>query len=287
MPEIHDAPVHPLAQFFEGLRGTRREHYADRTPDPSKRRAIITITHDEAVFFPLWLRYYSRSFGPEDIYVLDHDTSDGSTDGDGFVRIPVSHDTFDNRWMVRTVEGLQRELLDRYDVVLVTDVDEIVAPLPQWGSLTEYIDRFDEPWVNCLGYEVVHVRALEPPFRSDRPVLAQRDYWFANDGYDKPSLSTEPISWEPGFHSRVDGEMRLDPDLYLIHLHRLDYELALARHRRWTDRTWETEDLEQGWGTHNRVVDEADFERWFYEESAFERIEMNVERIPQYWKGLL
>ena len=37
--------------------------------------------------------------------------------------------------MVSTIERHQHELLERYDVVLVTDVDEIVAPDPEWGTL--------------------------------------------------------------------------------------------------------------------------------------------------------
>lgn len=56
----------------------------------NKSRAAITIVHNEPVFLPIWLRYYARFFGAEDLYVLDNDTTGGSTDGDGFVRIPVS-----------------------------------------------------------------------------------------------------------------------------------------------------------------------------------------------------
>jgi hypothetical protein len=48
-------------------------------------------------------------------------------------------------------------------------------------------------------------------------------------------------------------------------------------------------DLEEGWGTHNRVTDEdADFERWFYEDSGFESegIHIVLEPIPPSWRGL-
>jgi hypothetical protein len=286
IPEVQDFVAHPLEPLFGDLRRARREHYAPRNPDPSKRRAVMTITHNEGLFFPIWLRYYSAFFDPSDIYVLDHDTTDGSTEGDGFVRIPISHDTFDNLWMVGNVERLQRQLLERYDVVLVTDVDEIVAPLPEWGSLTEYIDRFDEPYVNCLGYELIHLVDREGPFDPSRKVLDQRSHWFANDVYDKPALATEPLHWQPGFHRTVDGRMRIDPDLYLIHLHRLDYDGCQARHRRWTARTWESQDLQKGWGTHNRVVEDSEFERWFYEDSNFDWIKPVIQRIPERWKGL-
>ena len=61
--------------------------------------------HNEAVFLPLWLRYYSRFFAPEDIYVLDNETTDGSTERDGFVRIPVAHDAVDHTWMVADDRG--------------------------------------------------------------------------------------------------------------------------------------------------------------------------------------
>jgi hypothetical protein len=52
------------------------------------------MVRDEAVFFPIWLRY-SRYFALE-ASTLDHGTTDGSTDGGGFVRIPVKHRTVDH-----------------------------------------------------------------------------------------------------------------------------------------------------------------------------------------------
>src|SRR4051794_35231857 len=283
VPEPRANPGHPMAKFFDGLRRARREHYAGRDPaaaGASKRRALLTMVHNESVFLPIWLRYYSQFFGPDDIYVLDHDTTDGSTAGDGFVRIPVSHDTVDHTWMVRTIEAQQHELLERYDVALVTDVDEIVAPVPEWGTLGEYIDRLDEAFVNCLGYEILHLVDREGPFDPDRPVLGQRGYWFANDAYDKPALAMEPMRWEPGFHAREDLQMRLDPDLFLIHLHRMDYESCLARHRPRRGRAWNEHDLTESWASHNLITEEAEFARWFYEDSCFDSIEMAVEPIP-------
>jgi hypothetical protein len=173
--EPQDSPGHPLAPWFAELRRLRRERRAARpAPRVRPRRAVITMVHDEPVFLPLWLRYYARWFAPEDIFVLDNETTDGSTDGPGFVRIPVVRDAVDHEWMVRTIQGLQHELLDRYDVVLVTDVDEIVAPVPECGTLGEYLDAFDEEWVNCLGYEIIHMRDREPPLDLGRPILDQR-----------------------------------------------------------------------------------------------------------------
>jgi Glycosyl transferase family 2 len=273
--------------LHEGLRQARRQRLARRSgARRAKRRAVLTMVHNEPIFLPIWLRYYSRFFAPEEIYVLDHDTSDGSTDRDGFVRIPVSHPSIDHTWMVRTIERHQRELFNRYDVVLVTDVDEIVAPRPECGSLADYMDRLDQEFVNCLGYEVIHMVDRECPFDPTRGVLEQRGYWFPNPAYNKPALVTEPSRWGPGFHALEDGRIQIDPDLFMIHLHRMDYEICLARHRYRRGRRWNERDLAERWARHNLIVDDAEFARWFYEDSSFEDVEMVIQPIPSSWRGL-
>jgi hypothetical protein len=284
VPEPREDVQHRLAHQFDSLRRRRRER---RAPvGTHKRGAALTIVRNEPVFLPIWLRYYSQFFPPEDLYVLDHGTSDGSTDRGGFVRIPVSHDTVDHTWMVRTIEDHQHELIKRYDVVVVTDVDEIVAPHPELGTLADYIDRLEEPYVNCLGYELIHLVDREGPFDPARKVLDQRGHWFASDIYDKPALATEPMRWVPGFHRSAELKMRPDPDLRLIHLHRMDYQICLERHRYRRGRAWNDRDVELGWASHNRITDEAEFARWFYEDSNVAWNELVVERIPAAWRGL-
>jgi hypothetical protein len=282
--EPQDSPAHPLAPWFAGARRRLREHYAGREPARGSR-ALVTMVHDEPVFLPIWLAYYSRFFAPEDIYVLDNDTTDGSTDRGGFVRIPVAHDTVDHTWMVRTIEDLQRRLLDRYDMVLVTDVDEVVAPVPEWGTLGEYLDRFDEDWVNCLGYELLHLPD-EPPLDLRRPILDQRSHWFFNDGYNKAALASVPLTWKPGFHGRADQHFNLDPDLRLIHLHRMDREICRMRHRARARKAWADQDAQRGWAVHNRLTEGEEFDRWFAGDSGFWAIPVQPERISESWRGL-
>jgi hypothetical protein len=288
--EPWDSPGHTMAQLFERVRRERRDHYALRPKlNAPRTRAIITMVHNEPVFLPIWLRYYSQFFAPEDIYVFDNETADGSTERDGFVRIPVEHDTVDHTWMVRTIEGLQHELLDRYDVVVVTDVDEIIAPAPPKGTLGDYLDRFDEEWVNCLGYEILHMRDREAPLRLDRPILDQRGHWYFNGAYDKAALAMVPMTWRPGFHGRADFQFKPDPDLRLIHLHRMDYDICLERHRTRRRRPWADVDAREQWAIHNRITEEAEFERWFYEATGFEGFmgyQMKVEEISPLWRGL-
>jgi glycosyl transferase family 2 len=280
---------HPLTEFFDPIRRWRSERYASYQPGaaPAKRRAALTMVHDEPVFLPIWLDYHRRFFGPEDIYVLDNDSTDGSAGGEGFVRIPVAHDRVDHKWMVDTISAKQRELLGDYDVVVVTDVDEVIAPDPAWGTLGDYLDRFDEEWVNCIGYEVLHLPDREPPLDLDSPLLAQRRFWFANDAYDKAAIASVPVDWKTGFHGREDERWNLDPDLRLIHLHRIDFEICRERHRTRRLRRWNEADLDASWAAHNLLTEGEEFERWFFESSSSYGIDVNLEPIPAPWRTVL
>jgi hypothetical protein len=285
-----DSPDHPMAPWFAHHREQRRLHteqFAARAGSGARRsRAIITMVYNEPVFLPLWLRYYSQFFAPEDIYVFDNDTDDGSTSRDGFVRIPAARGGVDALWTRDTIQALQHELAARYDVVLVTDVDEFVAPVPTLGTLGDYLDTFDEEWVNCLGYELLHMKDSEPPLDVSRPILSQRRHWFPNGAYDKAAVTTRPLEWRQGFHGRADFQYNLDPDLRLVHLHRMDYETCLARHRSRQNRRWAEVDTEQRWALHNQITEDAEFERWFYEDSCFEGLEIKVEEMDPAWRNV-
>ena len=285
--EVHEPREHPLSEFFDGLRTTRRE---ERAPAGTRQRAaMLTIVRDESLFFPIWLGYYSRFFEPEDIHFLYQGSTDGSTDVGCFVRIPFEHETIYNTCMLETLDTHQRRLLESYDVVVMADVDEIIAPDPDWGTLGDYVAGFREEFVNCLGYEVLHLPDREPALDPARPVLEQRGFWFAAEGYDKPLVTTAPLSWEVGRHSRVDGKLNVDPDLRLIHLHRIDHDRCFERHRvAALERAWAETDLESGFGSHNRIAGAEEFERWYYTAGCFGGPgELLIERIPERWRGLI
>jgi hypothetical protein len=252
-----------------------------------KRRAVVTIARNEKVFLPIWWHYYSRFFAPEDIYILDHDSTDGSLSGGGFVRVPVSHPVVDWGWHRDMLQQQQHRLLDEYEVVLCTDADEIVAPDPSTGTLGDYIDRLDKDFVNCRGYEILHKKDDEAPLDVNAPILlVQRSHWFFNPSYSKPLLARVPMHWHGGLHTRVDGQICEDPSLYLIHLHRVDYEICLDRHRQRISIPWNQRDLDENWGYQNRITEERQFEHWFYNDSSCGS-PIHAELIPSQWKGLI
>jgi len=251
-----------------------------------KTRAIVTMAKDEAVLLPIWWHYYSRFFNPEDMYILDHESTDGSTSGTGFVRVPVSHPVVDWGWHRDKLQEMQHDLLKTYELVLCTDVDEIVVPDPRTGTLGDYMDAFDAEFVNCKGYEILHMKEIEPAFNSGVKVLDQRFHWFYNPAYSKPLLASKPMHWHGGLHARVDGQTRYDPSLFLLHLHRLDFDICHSRHKQRSAQAWNQRDVDENWGYQNRITEEEQFHKWFYEDSC-SGIPIQVERIPDYWRGLL
>lgn len=203
-----------------------------------RKRAIFTQIHNEPDFFPVWLRYYSQFYGSQDIYVIhllkpnrvDFDDWMGSQSG--FVRLPtLDKDYCDFQLVVDRAQHLQRALLDQYECVLFAEVDEFVA---HESGLGNFIDR----WLasgrsqaeTCNGYEVVHHPESEPAIDLSRPLLPQRRWWYHGHLYDKTILSKVPLRWCHGFHNCAEFPWQTtDPNLLLIHLHKLDYDLCVRR----------------------------------------------------------
>jgi hypothetical protein len=145
-----------------------------------QRCAVFTIMQNEPVFLPLWLRHYGRHFAPADLYVLDHQSTDGSaleaSRRCGARLVPVFREhSFDHDWLCQTVRLFQAFLLQSYRYVLFAEADEFVVPDPRaFAGLADFVEALDRPYARCLGLNVVHWRDREPPLDFKRPLLAQR-----------------------------------------------------------------------------------------------------------------
>jgi hypothetical protein len=254
-----------------------------------RKRAAFTIVQNEPVFLPVWLQYYGRYFDRTDLYVLDHDSDDGSTAGVGersnLLRVHRDK-SFDHAWLAGTVAAFQAFLLRSYERVLFAETDEIVVADPSlYSGLDDYIDRCHDRAARCTGFEVVHYPDEEPALDFDRPILAQRRYWHASRKYCKPILSAVPISWSLGFHEAPGfPDLQPDPNLLLLHLHRVDYVACVAHHRATAARNWNEHDVQARLGFQNRLIEEDDaFKTWFFQGAD----NAGRERIPEHLKPLL
>jgi hypothetical protein len=268
------------------------------------RHAVFTIVQDEPVFFPLWYRYYSRHYKPQNIYVLYHPLFEEESGGEPtWLKVPLFNDpntrtfrdmnivrvfrekSFDHTWLRAQVEQFAAFLLGSHDTVTFTEVDEILALDPYRvndGSLMRWLAiwcRQRRPAVRATGYEVVHQFDDEPDLDLDEiqykagRVLRDRGWWYPSEIYSKTLIWTAPPQWDNGFHEAFipDGAgavmplvLGREPELLLLHLHKVDYCVAAARLRRTAARDWNKPDTRDRVGIQNRFTSEAQLKNWWY-----------------------
>ncbi len=228
--------------------------------------AIFTIVKNEEQMLPIWIRYYEQFFCHNDMFILNHQSNDGSIE-----RVPediniilIENDfAFDHEWLLNTVKIFQRQLLKEYKTVVFTEIDEILVSDPSYYyDFKDYLMNFCESDIEaicCTGYEIYHDPEKEREINFNDSLFSQRNFWFRRDGspntfstFDKPLISKKPLNWAVGFHSAVEVTVR-DPTLFLVHLHRVDYKFCIDRH---LHRVEKMNFANDGGGWHQRVKGE-------------------------------
>jgi Methyltransferase domain/Glycosyl transferase family 2 len=235
-----------------------------------RKCAIFVMVKNESVFLPIWLKYYSRYIDGKDIYVFDHRSIDGSVQNClknyKFNVIQLDYPlSFDHVWFKFVADTVQKKLIDHYEYVIFTDVDEIILPdVNKYRGLDDYIQKLDKNYVRCIGYELIHVPHKEKPYDASESVLSQRRFWYYTHWYNKTLISNQPLNWEIGFHEVPNLESDFDRDLMLIHLHKLDFDLCWKNSFERARLKWPLEDIINNRGWQNRLTDIDKF-RDYYE----------------------
>lgn len=249
--------------------------------------AVLTLVRDEQVFLPVWLRYYGQFFRAEDRYVLDNDSRDGSTTGiDAVVRAVPSPVAFDHQWMAEVVNGeVARLFAAGYRAVLYADADELVVAAD--GDLPRYLTVPPAGVAyRTQGYHVAQTQD-EPALDWTQPIGPQRARWVRDPFFDKPLILHTPVRfvmgehylWPPGVTEGNEPMVAAyteevavrDPNLFLAHLHRVDFTTAAARHAaRAAYTNWSAADLAAGWGAQNSPKwSKHQYAAWFWGEGGY------------------
>jgi hypothetical protein len=265
------------------------------------KTAIFTMVQNDTVFTERWVDYHAQFF--DVVYVLDHDSEGDAeevlwgirqvTAGREHVSVLPVHNycSYDAPWMVRIVRQFQAFLLQSYDVVAFTAVDEFLAT--RQGDLSGWLEIFGSSgaWATrAAGYEVVHYRDQEQPLDWHADLwLPQRKMWYPCQKYSKPVLSKFPISWTPGFSnaSNMSDVLTVSDDLLLLHLHRIDYDTCLRKHRETRAREWAPADKNAGPYRHNRLEEPEALSRWMLCNADDTANYATLEPIPAVIRDLL
>lgn len=198
-----------------------------------KRCAVFTTVKNENVFLPIWLRHYQQYFENEDIYVLDHQSTDNSASNLSVNVKEVTNECVnDHQWLIKLAEEFQEELLQTYQCVIFAESDEILYSLKK--PLNETIDDFirsDDNYVTFNGFSVIQNPETEEPLKPGDKIFSKRNYWFQDNAENKTLMSKVPLQWNWGFHSIKNGSNNFHNDCYIAHLHRFDLNTMIERHQ--------------------------------------------------------
>lgn len=112
--------------------------------------AVISMQKDESELLPVWLAYYGRLVGPENIYLIDNGSD--SDDVKSIIENAKKSNTtclaypggenFDKKGEI--VQGITRSLLNNYDVVIPIDGDEFLTFASNPQELINIVDFYEE-----------------------------------------------------------------------------------------------------------------------------------------------
>ena len=206
--------------------------------------AIFTIVQNEKYFLPKLIKYYTQYIAPEDFYILDHDTTDRSTDNLSVNVEKVSYQfSFDHAWLVKTVQGFQKKLLSKYKYVIFVESDDFLYNL-EGDFISTLIDTFKNyNAIINIGYNIIHdYKDSESSSNFDitndefmTSCVSKRSYWSRKPNHDKALVVNTPCNYTHGFHGfsfadKSSGFKSIKlPSLFLAHLHTVDWKLNAKR----------------------------------------------------------
>ena len=217
------------------------------------RIAVITFTYNEKFNLPLWVDYYGSQFGRENLFVVDRGSDDGSVDKlDTVNLLRVPRKEFDEFDKTNFLGAFQNSLLSFYDLVIVTDCDELLIADPSIApSLRELLTVMPGDYGSAIGLDLIHLIDEEPPIDASRTLLSQRSFARFSSPECKCLVSKVPLKWLPGLHS-CDRQPMFLGGLYIIHTKMVDFFWATARQKINLETTWSKRSVAANFGAHHR-----------------------------------
>ena len=173
-----------------------------------------------------WTAWYGGHLGYDNLYIFFDGTDQvppPCTAGCNIRVVPrVEGNVAEgDRGRIKLLSECASSLLDRYDFVIGTDVDEFIAPDPACGlDLVQLLSALDIRGRKCfsaLGCDVVQNVSCEGPMDWSRPFLDQRSFALLSTRYTKASILCRPVPWGSGFHRVRGSNYHILKDLYLFH----------------------------------------------------------------------
>ncbi|WP_186004349.1 glycosyltransferase family 2 protein [Gluconobacter thailandicus] len=219
-----------------------------------KPLAVVTMVYNEPEHLLAWRRHYGAQVGEQACYVIDHGSTDGSTDLLGQInRIRIPRSPQDDERRTRAVGKFCDSLLEWYESVIYVDVDELLLADPAlFPSLTHFAQANIRPVVTATGLDVIHRPESEAALDYTRLVSFQRQHVRFSSAMCKPVLIRTSVTWAPGFHCCAEMAPEMGAPLFLFHLRYADLPSGLNRLERTRTQPWCSNDV----GQHQRLANQ-------------------------------
>lgn len=202
---------------------------------------VVTMVYEDYFFLERWYNYYRKQVGAENLYVFSHGNDPKHREiaaEANVMNLPRDEIMFKfdrRRW--RMLGNFATGLLDFYNFMIVSDVDEIVVVDPIAApTIVEYIHQTYGAMKNAprnispLCLELIHLPEQEPlPIQDNKTILSRRRIFRPNKNYSKPCIVGGPVGFGPGGHRNTLGPRHLPEHLYTLHLKYFDQRTVEER----------------------------------------------------------
>jgi len=184
-----------------------------------KNICFATFARNEPIRLPIWLNHYRQFITDEDIYVIDQNTTDGSTSNLTCNVINEPHEgVFDHAWLRQMLTRNLKELLKKYHIVVLNECDELMVTHNN-ENLKDYLIKTykQQPLKNGTTslFDVLQVDNEQDYVLGDK-ISKIRNYLYKWTGALKHTIHTSCSKELPnGFHS---GYGNFDSNLSTIHI---------------------------------------------------------------------
>jgi hypothetical protein len=189
---------------------------------------FATFARNEKIRLPVWLSHYQQFASNEDIYVIDQNTTDGSTTNllCNIIYEP-NEKIFDHQWLRHMITKNVQLLLTKYRIVVMTECDELMVTINNC-KLDEYlINKYKVSNINvCTKLVNLVQHNSEESYDNTKKISCQRSYWDDIDARKHTIFTNCNFLIENGFHN---GDGIYDINLITFHIEALNLEWVISK----------------------------------------------------------
>lgn len=202
----------------------------------AKKICAMTMVRNDEFFLRKWVEYYSAQIGASNLYVYFDGNDQVVPDFCGGVNVCVRERVpglvaAADRGRIDFLSSQAADLLQKYDMVIGTDVDEFLVVDPALGvSLPDFLSQLPERVsYSGLGIDIGQHLGKEAEIEETVSFLKQRHYARLSTRYSKSTVITKPVKWGSGFHRVRNTNFKIIKDLYLFHFGCVDMKRLEAK----------------------------------------------------------